>query len=525
MAATEAPSIAVVITTYDEQPRFLREAIESVVAQTVAPDEIISVDDGSHVDNAPVFAAFPDLRVIRQHNRGLAEARNVGWRAATSTHVVFLDSDDRLAPNALEENLRRFAGNPECAFVYGGYRFIDQDGRRRRDAVFCEIGSDPYATLLRGNAIGMHAAVMYRRDRLAEVGGFDATYRACEDYELYLRLARHHPVVSGAGIIAEYRQHGRNMSNDIPLMLRSALRALHAQEPRLDQHDNWRRAHRDGVRELKSHYVHEHLSKLRESAKRRSVNGRSIVDTARVFLAAPGAMIVAAARTLKASLPRRTVRLGDLGRTTPISRNFGYDRGIPVDRRYIEAFLRTRADDIRGRVLEIGDNAYTLSLGGERVVRSDVLHVHAGAANATFVADLEAGENLPSDAFDCIILTQTLHLIFDMPKAIDTLHRILKPGGVLLATVPGVSSVDAGEWGGTWFWSLTCASLERLLRRRFTASQVEVASSGNVLTAIAFLHGLAQDELRPGDYDVVDPRYPVIVTARATKARHEPTPV
>jgi SAM-dependent methyltransferase len=136
------------------------------------------------------------------------------------------------------------------------------------------------------------------------------------------------------------------------------------------------------------------------------------------------------------------------------------------------------------------------------------------------VADLQHGEDLPSDAFDCVILTQTLHLIFELPKAIEVLHRILKSGGVLLATVPGVSSVDAGEWGGTWFWSLTPASLDRLLRQRFAAGEVEVAARGNVLTAIAFLHGLAQQELRPADFEVADPQYPVIVTARATKAKH-----
>lgn len=519
----DTPSIAVVITTYDERPQYLREAIQSVVSQTLAPAEIIVVDDGSRVDNAPVFGLFPFLRVIRQENQGLPAARNAGWRAATSTYVVFLDSDDRLTPDALATNLRRFAKAPDCAFVYGAYRFIDRDGTQSRDVAFRDVGPDPYVTMLRGNPIGMHATVMYRRDRLAEAGGFDPTYRACEDYELYLRLTRRHPVASDPKVVAEYRQHGGNMSNDIPLMLRSALRALRAQRIVADEGDTRRLAREEGLRGWKSFYVHQQLTRMRESVRQKRIGELSLADGARVFVAAPATTIAAATRDLRALLPRQAVRFGDLRRTTPISRHFGFDRGIPIDRRYIEAFLRAHTGDVRGRVLEIGDNAYTIRFGGQRVTQSDVLHVHAGAPNATFVSDLESGESLPSDAFDCIILTQTLHLVFDMPKAIATLHRILKPGGVLLATAPGVSSVDTGEWGDTWYWSLTPASLGRLLRRKFDSRDVEVAASGNVLTAIAFLHGLAQDELLPDDFEPADPHYPVIVMARARKGSDGPT--
>lgn len=513
-------TVSVVITTYDEDPRFLREAIASVLAQTVAPNEIIVVDDGSRIDNSEVLGGFPTVRVIRQANQGLAAARNTGWRAATGRYVAFLDSDDRLTSGAIACNLRRFAEHPDCALVYGAYRFIDRDSRRLHDAVFTPVGPDPYATMLRGNAIGMHATVLYRRECLEAVGGFDPTFRACEDYELYLRLARRFPLASGDEVIAEYRQHARNMSNDSPLMLRAALTALATQTRFLGERSDWRRAQSDGVRRWKSFYAGQQLLKMYEAAKDRRWADVSFGNFSRVLVAAPLAMMGALIRGLRALIPRRSVTLGSLDRTTPISRHFGYDRGKPVDRHYIEAFLRRHAADIRGRVLEIGDNAYTRAFGGARVTQSDVLHVDPAAEDATFVGDLQEGHNLPSDAFDCIVLTQTLHLLFDTPAAVATLHRILKPGGVLLVTVPGVSSVDAGEWGGTWMWSFTSASLARLLSGPFAANDVGVTSYGNVLTAVAFLHGLAEDELRPEHFAVSDPHYPVIVAGRAKKADH-----
>jgi SAM-dependent methyltransferase len=211
------------------------------------------------------------------------------------------------------------------------------------------------------------------------------------------------------------------------------------------------------------------------------------------------------------------VNFGDLRRIEPISRWFGFDRGLPVDRSYVESFLQAHASDIHGRVLEVGDDAYTKMFGKDRVALSEVLHIDPAASNVTYVADLTDGKGVPDAAFDCVVLTQTLHLIYDMPAAVRTLHRILKPGGVLLVTVPGVSSVDQGEWGETWFWSLTPSSLSRLLKVEFGEEAVTVETFGNVMTAVAFLHGLATSELSPEEIAFRDPQYPVIVAARVHK--------
>jgi SAM-dependent methyltransferase len=218
------------------------------------------------------------------------------------------------------------------------------------------------------------------------------------------------------------------------------------------------------------------------------------------------------------SPPVGRVRFGELRRITPVSRRFGFDRGQPVDRYYIEGFLARHADDVAGRVLEIGDDAYTRRFGGGHVTTSDVLHVTEGNPNATIVADLARADHIPTDTFDCIIFTQTLHLIYDVRAAIQTLHRILKPGGVWLATFPGISQIDVGTWRNSWYWGFTTLSARRLLEESFPSADVTVESHGNVLAACAFLYGLAAEELSRGELDYRDPEYQVLVTLRAVKA-------
>lgn len=216
------------------------------------------------------------------------------------------------------------------------------------------------------------------------------------------------------------------------------------------------------------------------------------------------------------------VRFGNLRRVTPISRNFGFDRGLPVDRYYVENFLARQTSDIRGRVMEIGDDSYTRKYGADRVTVSDILHVVEGNPQATIVADITRAEHIPSDAFDCIIFTQTLHLIYDVRAAIRTLYRILKPGGVLLTTFPGISQISRDEWGPYWCWAFTTLSARRLFEEVFPAANVEVEAHGNVLAAISYLHGLAAEELRVEELDLHDRDYEVLITLRAVKPQVTP---
>ena len=215
--------------------------------------------------------------------------------------------------------------------------------------------------------------------------------------------------------------------------------------------------------------------------------------------------------------PPGSVRFGSLRRVEPFSRRWGIDRGRPVDRYYIESFLERNAGDIRGRVLEIGDRRYTTRFGGDKVEVSDVLHVDENAPEATIIADLTAADHVPSDLFDCIVFTQTLQLIFDAGGAIRTLHRILKPGGVLLCTFPGITHTGDKDWGETWYWSFTTRSARALFEQNFPTGDVRIESHGNVLAATAFLYGLADSELTRGELDHHDPAYDMIIAIRARK--------
>ncbi len=214
--------------------------------------------------------------------------------------------------------------------------------------------------------------------------------------------------------------------------------------------------------------------------------------------------------------PVGRVRFGDLRRTRPVASDFGYGRGGPVDRYYIEAFLEAHRDDVRGRVLEVGDDSYTRRFGGEQVDAADVLHVDA-ASGARFVGDLADGGFLPDDAFDCVVLTQTLHLIYDFEAALRTLRRVLAPGGVLLLTVPGISNTDPGEWGSTWHYSFTEHSLARMLGDAFPGFELTTRSYGNVLAAVAFLHGLSAVELTSAELDDHHVEYSLVHAARVRR--------
>jgi len=216
--------------------------------------------------------------------------------------------------------------------------------------------------------------------------------------------------------------------------------------------------------------------------------------------------------------PAGKLDFGSFRRVVPVSRQFGYDRGLPIDRYYIERWLGRRSLDVRGSVLEAGDDSYTRRFGGHRVNCPQVLHMFSGAEGATFVADLSDGARLPSSAFDCVILTQTLHLIYEVRAAIRTLHRILRPGGVLLATFPGISQRSDDEWAAYWCWSFTTLSASKLFCEIFDPGAVTVESYGNVLAAVSFLEGLAASELSPEELEVNDPAYPVVIAVRAVKS-------
>jgi SAM-dependent methyltransferase len=222
------------------------------------------------------------------------------------------------------------------------------------------------------------------------------------------------------------------------------------------------------------------------------------------------------ATTLIRNRPGNRAGWGTLRRLEPFSDHYGWDRGTPVDRFYIEQFLAGQGASIRGDVLEIRDSDYTDRFAGDHVCRRHVLDIDPANPQATVIADLCEPGTLGEHAYDSVVLTQTLHLLPDDEAALVNLWQALRPGGTLLLTAPCVSRID-NESPGSDFWRVTPLGFERQLAAVCPGADVVVRGHGNVLTAVGFLMGLACEEFEARELAHEDPRFPVLVSAVVRK--------
>ena len=216
--------------------------------------------------------------------------------------------------------------------------------------------------------------------------------------------------------------------------------------------------------------------------------------------------------------PTGRVNFGDLRRLEPFTRSFGYDRGQPIDRYYINKFLGKYSKDISGHVVEIGDDRYTKRFGGTKVTRSEVLDQEHPDSTPTIIADLTNADHIESNSFDCIIVIQTLQFIYNLDAAVRTIHRILKSGGVVLVSLPSLSPIsryDMDRWGD--YWRFTSASAARLFGDLFGLESTQVEAHGNVLVGTAFLYGMSSEELTTEELDFKDQDFEALITVRAVK--------
>jgi glycosyltransferase involved in cell wall biosynthesis len=539
-----------VVTIFLDAEQFLEEAIESVLKQTYGNWELFLVDDGSK-DRSTLIARryaekFPaKIRYVEHdghENRGMSASRNLGIQHGGGEFVAFLDADDVWLQRKLERQVAAICTQPQAAMIYGPtFTWYSWTGERRDRDRDClqDLGVEMnklleppslVAGILRNEARSPRTcSVLLRREAIKAVGGFETRFRGLyEDQVFFTKLCLHFPVYAIPQCYDKYRQHTSGSCN-------AAVKAGKYKIARLS-YLNWLSDYvkYSTVREHHSRAIFEVMMALEEQRwplrhpcfhwVKEKLHAARCALRMRLGIIAQSLLPVSAHEWIRTRLRGSDsepgvgrVRFGSLRRLTPISRDFKFDRGKPIDRFYIEQFLAKHKADIRGNVLEIGDDLYTRQFGNDKVAKVDIVHASEGNPKVTIVADLTNAGQIPDDTFDCILLVQTLQFIYDTRATLNTVFRILKPGGVLLVTVPGIIHRCGEEPQNFQYWNFTTHSLRKLLDDTFLHAKINIVSHGNVLTTTAFLHGLAVEELRMHELRFDDPEYELIITVHAVK--------
>ena len=492
--------VAVVIPCFNLGPT-LEEALASIRAQSHPAAELIVVDDGS--DDLQTRARLSRLsgdgiRVVRTENRGVAAARNLGVSLTSAPYIVLLDADDALEPSYIERLAGVLDQSATVDFVTCALQAFGD-----ADYVWTPPECSWVQTLARG---GPHISTMFRRTLWRALQGFDSSLDGYEDMDFWLSaLERRHVGVVLPEPLLRYRVRAGSRYQQAIMGPRylATMQAIYRKHPPRTAAEG-----RDLLIEKEAFLAEQRAYQL-ELVRRHGDTEREIAGVRQA---------IAEVTTCLDAAGADRVDWGDLRRTAPISPVWGIDRGKPVDRRYIEDFLDRHRSDIKGHVLEVKDAGYTRLFGGSRVTHGDVIDVEASNPLATVIADLSAPETVPADRYDCFIFTQTLQYIYETRTVLENACRLLKPGGVLLCTIPCVSRVNFEDKGLDGdFWRFTPAAALALFAEQFPLESVEVHGYGNRLVCAAFLHGLAVDELRQDTFDTHDPAFPLICSIRAVK--------
>jgi Methyltransferase domain len=201
----------------------------------------------------------------------------------------------------------------------------------------------------------------------------------------------------------------------------------------------------------------------------------------------------------------------------PFSNKFGWDRGTPIDRYYIEKFLEYNIYSIQGIVLEIAEDTYARKFGQD-VSSFEILFPNDSLENATIIGDLTDAESIPDQKVDCFIATQTYNFIYDFQEAIKNSYKVLKINGVLLATVAGISQIsryDMDRWGD--YWRFTSLAMKKSFEHIFGEGNVEIVSYGNAFAATSYLQGMVVEDVDVEKLDAIHQDYECIIGIKALR--------
>ncbi len=246
----DLPLVSVIITTYN-YAKFLPRSVESVLNQTYCNSEIIIVDDGSTDETQLIIKENWQAKYFYQANKGLAAARNAGINKSSGEYLVFLDADDWLETDALEQNYHIIKDKPEVALVSGNYYLLRAENNTLHH-VSVSVSDNHYTRLLQSNYIGMHAAVMFQRWVFNEFQ-YDENLKACEDYDLYLNIARKYPVLHHEKFIATYYFHAAGLSHKYKIMMDSVYAVIKKQAPYIKSPAE-KKAYAEGLAQWKDYY-------------------------------------------------------------------------------------------------------------------------------------------------------------------------------------------------------------------------------------------------------------------------------
>lgn len=528
-------SLVSVIIPFLNAEKFFEEAIESVLAQNYTEWELILVDDGSTDRSTQIAKGYRDQYagkvIYTEHdghlNKGISASRNLGYRKARGKYIAMLDADDAWLKYKLEQQTEILTSYPEAGMVCGNTKYwyswtghpedilLDRYMHHNANSntrVLNSLVDPPSLLILTLNGEFDPASmsnIMLRRETIERVRGFEDAFTGMHEDQAFLaKVYVNSPVFVSASCWDLYRQHreschelaerkGKRASTEIFYLnwLNEYLEKNKITDPEL----------LNALNNRLWNFKNTGLNQFKHAMMQKAKN--TVKTLAPKLL--PRSIGEAVISKYSVRRPFGWIHFGELRKLAPARDYWGENRGNSIDTYYIDKFLKANSKYIKGTVLEIGSNLYAYKYGRENVIRSNILKIADG--NIGFAP--ETSQN----AYDCIILTQTLQFVYNLPQIIEILYRLLKPSGVILATMPGIRPDSNEKSSEKWYWNFTSSSASRLFGEQFTNENLEIACFGNSLSAMSLLHGLASEDLTQEELDYFDNRYEVLIAVRAAK--------